>query len=152
MVEGATACRWCSVHVPRGRDARHYRRLQAWDNCLDKSSFLTPRCPVRVAKIKALREEAEKHARGEWRRGSDARPFRRNPDVCIISVQRIMTPSGASRYALGITQLRIERHDGIRSTSISVISSFVRSYNLVVRGDSCPAICWACSSRPSFSR
>ena len=43
-------------------------------------------------------------------------------------------------------------HSRIRSTSLSVISSFVRSYNLVVRGDSCPAICWACSSRPSFSR
>src|SRR5271165_2213056 len=44
------------------------------------------------------------------------------------------------------------RHSRIRSTSLNVISSFVRSYSLVVRGDSCPAICWACSSRPSFSR
>ena len=44
-----------------------------------------------------------------------------------------------------------ECHSRIRSTSLSVISSFVRSYSLVVRGDSCPAICWACSSRPSFN-
>jgi len=46
----------------------------------------------------------------------------------------------------------IERHSRMRSTSLSVISSFVRSYSFVVRGDSCPAICWACSSHPSFSR
>jgi hypothetical protein len=46
----------------------------------------------------------------------------------------------------------IHIHSRIRSTSLNVISSFVRSYSLVVRGDSCPAICWACSSRPSFSR
>jgi hypothetical protein len=45
-----------------------------------------------------------------------------------------------------------KRHSRIRSTSLSVISSFVRSYSFVVRGDSCPAICRACSSRPSFSR
>ena len=48
--------------------------------------------------------------------------------------------------------IRIKCHGRIRSTSLSVISSFVRSYSFVVRGDSCPAICWACSSRPSFSR
>src|SRR5580692_4149415 len=43
------------------------------------------------------------------------------------------------------------RHSRIRSTSLNVISSFVRSYSLVVRGDSWPAICWACSSHPSFN-
>ena len=35
-------------------------------------------------------------------------------------------------------------HSRIRSTSLNVISSFVRSYSFVVRGDSCPAVCWAC--------
>ena len=40
----------------------------------------------------------------------------------------------------------VKRYSRIRSSSLSVISSFVRSYELVVRGDSCPAICWACSS------
>src|SRR4029077_14734971 len=30
--------------------------------------------------------------------------------------------------------------------SLSVILYFVRSYSFVVRGDSCPSICWACSS------
>src|ERR1700737_4129197 len=34
----------------------------------------------------------------------------------------------------------IERYSRIRSTSLSVISSFVRLYSLVVLGDSCPAI------------
>jgi hypothetical protein len=70
----------------------------------------------------------------------------------LIRVESVTTPSGDARYAVGATQLGIERHSRIRSTSLSVISSFVRSYSLVVRGDSCPAICWACSSRPSFSR
>ena len=56
-----------------------------------------------------------------------------------------VVPSGLS-FSINVV------HSRIRSTSLSVISSFVRSYNLVVRGDSCPAICWACSSRPSFSR
>ncbi len=37
------------------------------------------------------------------------------------------TPSGDARYAVGATQLGIERHSRIRSTSLSVISSFVRS-------------------------
>ena len=43
-----------------------------------------------------------------------------------------------------IKQFRIKCHSRIRSTSLSVISFFVRSYSFVVRGDSCPAICWAC--------
>src|SRR5216683_2657206 len=38
----------------------------------------------------------------------------------------------------------------IRSTSSSEIWSSVRSYSFVVRGDSCAAICCACSSVPPF--
>jgi hypothetical protein len=40
----------------------------------------------------------------------------------------------------------------ILSTSSSVISSLVRSYSFVVRGDSCAAMVWAFSMVPPFSR
>ena len=58
----------------------------------------------------------------------------------------------------------IDRGDGVRvrhfssvynlilSTSSCVRRSFVRSYSLVVRGLSCAAISWACSSAPPFDR
>jgi hypothetical protein len=62
--------------------------------------------------------------------GGDALPFRaksERPSGRIIRVESITTPSGDARYAIGATQLGIERHSRIRSTSLSVISSFVRS-------------------------
>ena len=40
----------------------------------------------------------------------------------------------------------------MRSTSSSDTSSSRRSYSPVVRADSCPAICWATSTRPPFFR
>jgi hypothetical protein len=47
----------------------------------------------------------------------------------LIRAESVTTPSGDARYAVGATQLGIERHSRIRSTSLSVISSFVRSYS-----------------------
>jgi hypothetical protein len=47
---------------------------------------------------------------------------------CVLSLEGKTTPGGEARIALhATTQLRIERHSRIRSTSLSVISSFVRS-------------------------
>jgi hypothetical protein len=75
---------------------------------------------------------------GGWRRGADG------PLFTFVIWACVSPRTSASKG--------IERHNRMRSTSLNVISSFVRSYSLVVRGDSWPAICWACSSRPSFSR
>jgi hypothetical protein len=45
----------------------------------------------------------------------------------LISVESITTRSAGARCGAAPTQLRIERHNRMRSTSLSVISSFVRS-------------------------
>jgi len=69
-------------------------------------------------------------ARGGRGMGADALPFRsRSGRVSgrLISVESITTRSAGARCGAAPTQLRIERHNRMRSTSLSVISSFVRS-------------------------
>jgi hypothetical protein len=75
------------------------------------------------------------------------------PAILPVQMERLLI----ARFLLVLahnktSEMPSMRHSRIRFTSLSVISSFVPSYSLVVRGDSCPAICWACSSCPSFSR
>ena len=63
---------------------------------------------------------------------------------CIFKKSRHQEASAATRNPLSI-----ERHSRIHSTSLSVISFFVRSQSLVVRGDSWPAIC-SCGWPPAL--
>ena len=56
--------------------------------------------------------------------------FLRSLDVCldrVLSIESKTTPGRERALRGSATQLRIDRHSRIRSTSLSVISSFVWS-------------------------
>jgi len=76
----------------------------------------------------------------------------RRQTIDTLQRRKKMTPSGGALARPRRHSIGIEHHSRIRSTSLNVISSFVRSYSLVVRGDSCPPpSAWGASSCPSFS-
>jgi hypothetical protein len=81
--------------------------------------------------------------------------FVRNPDVCLdrlISVESITAPRGGlALYSPdNAPQDRTSQSNSFHLTERNLVLCPV--VELVVRGDSRPAICWASSSRPSFSR
>jgi len=91
--------------------------------------------PVEDAPEQLLRHRHLRHLE------DDVTPVRH---LWVRALVRLLKFSPIDRRSPGTGQI------AIRSISSSVIWSVVRSYSFVVRGDSCAAICCACSRVPPF--
>src|SRR4051794_15770110 len=103
---------------------------------------------LRPAQVEALKEPI---ARGVFHNTQQVRDGIRDTfDIASTAsgVKDRLHRIGASYHRVSGSFWKANSHsrqNAIRSTSSSVTASLVRSYNLVVRTDSCPAIAWAFS-------